>query len=344
MTETNETDHGAPELRLRHPEGLSLALSPHGATWLSCDVPMPDGTRRAVVLGCPMQARPMARHAYLGATIGRCANRIANAQYVHDGRTVKLAANAGSRHQLHGGDGGFHSREWQVDDCSQTRVEMSLVSPDGDQGFPGELRASVTYSLAEPMSLDIVLRAGTSAPTPVCLTNHAYFNLDGDGRDARAHSLRIQAAHYLPVDVELIPLGQLAAVAGTSYDFQDGKPIAQDWLADEEQRASAGFDHAFLLDPRCAGMAQPAAELRSRDGSLTMSLFTTLPALQFYGGQHLKGIPSTHGGEHANCAGIALEPQFLPDSPNHPEWPQPSCWLEPGQAWEHRIRYVFSHR
>jgi aldose 1-epimerase len=329
-------------LWLRRPNGLELELSSRGATWLGCHVPLPDGTRRSVVLACPTQEQQMRQRAFLGATIGRYANRIGHARYRRRGHTVQLAANAGSPHQLHGGDGGFHAREWHVDAVDETQAAMSLVSADGDQGFPGELQAQVAYTLVEPMVLEIALRAVASAETPVCLTNHAYFNLDGDARDVRAHRLRIAASHYLPVDGELIPLGELAPVAQTSYDFRDGKAIAQDWLADAGQAASLGYDHAFLLDAGCAAMREPAVELRSDDGALSMSIATTLPALQFYGGQHLQGIASRHGGVYPNCAGIALEPQFLPDSPNHPEWPQPSCWLQPGEVWEHRIRYTFA--
>lgn len=329
-------------LCLRRQNGLELEFSSRGATWLGCHVPMPDGTRRSVVLACPTQEQQMRQRAFLGATIGRYANRIGHARYRHRGHTVQLAANAGSPHQLHGGDGGFHAREWRVDGVDETQVAMSLVSADGDQGFPGELQAQVTFTLVEPLVLEIALRAVASAETPVCLTNHAYFNLDGDARDVRAHRLRIAASHYLPVDAELIPLGDLAPVAHTSYDFRPGKPIAQDWLADAGQAASLGYDHAFLLDAGCAAMREPAVELRSGDGALCMTIATTLPALQFYGGQHLQGIPSRHGGVYPNCAGIALEPQFLPDSPNHPEWPQPSCWLQPGEVWAHRIRYAFA--
>lgn len=330
--------------KLREHGGIEVEVSSFGATWLACHVPMPDGRVRNVVLSCPTHEQQRQQRAYLGATIGRYANRIGRARYVHNGKVVQLTPNQGSPHQLHGGDGGFHAQEWQVDAADNRQVILSIVSPDGDQGFPGELQARAVYHLLDAMTLEIILSARASAPTPVCLTNHAYFNLDGDARDVRQHRLRVAAQQVLPVDAELIPLGHLEPVRGTSYDFRDAKPIARDWLADPGQAASLGYDHAFLLDPACASMREPAVELQSGDAKLSMAISTTLPSLQFYGGQHLQGIPSRHGGVYANCAGIALEPQFLPDSPNHPEWPQPSCWLAPGEVWEHRIRYAFAPR
>ncbi|PPE69450.1 galactose-1-epimerase [Caldimonas thermodepolymerans] len=331
-------------IRLHRPQGLEVELCTLGAAWLGCHVPMPDGSRRNVVLGCPTLAQQAAQRAYLGATVGRFANRIREARYRRGGREVRLAPNAGSPHQLHGGDGGFHARTWTLEACDDTCVVMSLVSADGDQGYPGELQVRVTYALVEPMALEVRFEATTTAETPVSLSQHAYFNLDGDALDIRHHRLRIAAQHYLPVDRDLLPLGWLAPVAHTSYDFRTPKPIGQDWLADAGQVAGRGYDHAFLLEPHCAAAAEPAVELTSADGALSMTLATSLPALQFYGGQLLRDIPSRHGGVYGPCAGVALEPQFLPDSPNHPEWPQPSCWLRPGEVWRHLIRYRFGVR
>jgi len=335
------SDVTARVIRLRSAGGLALTLMDQGATWLSCRVPMPDGIAREVLLGC---ARPQDYHrqtAYLGATIGRYANRIGHSRIAHEGRSWELLSNPGSRHHLHGGPLGFDRRAWAIDQYNGTAVRFSIVSPDGDQGYPGHLQAAVTYRLLGDDTIEMDTVARVSAPSPVCITNHAYFNLDGSPTDVRDHWLRIAADRMVPVDAELIPLGSLAPVDGTGFDFRPSKRLGQDWMRDAQQRAGGGYDHAFLLDEACAGMRSTAAELGSADRSLTMRVATTLPALQLYAGQYLAGTPDRDGGTYAKCSGVALEAQFLPDSPNHPGWPQPSCWLMPGDTYAHRIRYQF---
>ena len=329
-------------LELRHPQGLALTLTDLGATWLSCRVPMPDGSRREVLLGCPTPQVQAQQTAFLGATIGRYANRIGQARIRLGERSWALEPQPGSAHQLHGGPGGFHAQRWQVEQADALQASFSLVSPDGDQGYPGRLEARVSYRIAGPLTVEIAFEARVDAPSPVCLTNHAYFNLDARHGDVRGHRLCIPAQHYLPVDEALIPLGELAAVHGTGFDFRTAKPIERDWLRDDQQAHGGGYDHPFPLDADCAGASAPAAVLQSADGSLHMRVSTTLPALQFYAGQYLAGIPDRDGQPYGACAGVALEPQYLPDSPNHPEWPQHSCWLQPGEVWRHGIRYEFA--
>ena len=328
-------------LRLHRAGGLTLTLMDQGATWLSCRVPMSDGALREVLLGCDTPSSYEQQTAYLGATIGRYANRIGQSRIAHEGRSWTLAANPGSRHHLHGGPQGFDRRRWTIESQSDTAVCFSIDSPDGDQGYPGRLQARVTYRLLGDDTIEMDSEARVSAPSPVCLTNHAYFNLDAEAGDVRSHRLRIAADRYTPVDAELIPLGTLDAVAASGFDFRRSKPLHQDWLCDAQQRAGGGYDHAFLLDTGCADMHAPSAELSASDDSLRLQVTTTLPALQLYAGQFLAGTPARDGGTYANCAGVALEAQFLPDSPNHPEWPQPSCWLLPGDVYRHCIRYRF---
>jgi len=338
----HDTTDSPAVLTLRNAQGLELSLMDLGATWLSCKVPMPGGPAREVLLGRESPHEPHATAAFLGATIGRYANRIGQACIRRDGEEIRLTPGAGSRHQLHGGPRGFDKLRWTIASHDDREAVFTLVSPDGDQGFPGELDVRVSYRLLDGLEIEMQAEARTSAPTPVCVTNHAYFNLDAVHGDARQQSLRIPAAQYLPVDGELIPLGELAPVQATGFDFREPKTLAQDWLRDEQQQPGAGYDHAFLLDAGCAGMHQPAAALQAADGSLAMELFTTLPSLQMYAGQFLGGTPSRDGTPYPACAGIALEPQFLPDSPNHSEWPQPSCWLMPGEVYRHTIRWRFS--
>jgi aldose 1-epimerase len=340
MSERSD-DTAIETLRLQAADGVAVSLSTLGAAWLSCDVPMPDGTRRSVVLQRDDPPGEAARKAFLGATIGRYANRIANARIADGARVFPLLPDPGSRHQLHGGPQGFHAKHWTVAHADDRSVRFSTVSADADQGYPGELRAEVTYRLADAMTVEIEATATVNARSPVCLTNHAYFNLDGIAGDVRLHRLHVAASRYLPVDTDLIPLGMLADVQDTGFDFREPKALLTDWRSDEQQRIAGGYDHAYLLDSACAAMASPAAALTSADGRLRLEISTTLPAIQLYGGQFLDGIPSAQGAPHSACAGVALEPEFLPDSPNHPEWPQPSCWLGPGEVYRHLIRYAF---
>lgn len=318
-------------ITLQAPGGITLTIDERGATWTSCEVPV-GGTPRDAIL----RRAATDRQSFLGSTIGRYANRIARGRIHRDGREWQLPLREGSLHHLHGGPGGFHSRVWQAQQSSPAEAVFTLHSPDGEQGYPGEVRARVSYRLIDAMTVEMEMHAATTAPTPIALTNHAYFNLDGDADDVRGHTLQVNASRYMPVDRELIPFGPPASVEGTSFDFRTAKPIARDWLADEQQRQVAGYDHAFLLDATGAACA-----LTSGRGDLRLAISTTMPALQFYSGQYLSGTPSPDGAYDA-WAAVALEPGFLPDSPNHPEWPQPSCWLLPGETFAHTIRYTFS--
>lgn len=333
-------DGQAPILiELTHSCGTQLSLMDWGATWLSCRVPVGRDTRE-VLLGRPCVADHFAQTAYMGATVGRYANRIGHAQFSRNGQVFHLAPTAGV-HQLHGGPKGFDKRRWRVLEQGPAHVILGIESADGDQGFPGNLVASVCYRLEENTRISMEYSATVDAPCPVNLTNHAYFNLDGTASDIRQHTLQIHAQHYLPTDTALIPLGDLAPVAGSSFDFTQPKPIGQDFLAEPQQIQARGYDHAWLLDPVCQGMTTPAATLTSADGQLVMQLFTNKPAMQFYSGNYLAGVSARGGGNYAEYQGLALETQFLPDSPNHPEWPQADCWLQPGETYRYTTMLAF---
>ncbi|MCX8957239.1 galactose-1-epimerase [Erwinia psidii] len=340
-TQTSLAPDGQPWrlTTLRNAGGMVATFMDWGATWLSARVPMKDGTVREALLGCATPSDYLLQSAYLGATIGRYANRIANATLVADGKTWKLEANQG-RHQLHGGATGFHHRRWQIVRQAEQEVEYRLSSADGDQGFPGNLLVTLLYRLEDDNTLSICFQASVDRPCPVNLTNHAYFNLDAEQGDARHHRLQLHATHYLPVDSEGIPGGDLKEVQGTSFDFRQPKTVAKDFLQDADQQAVKGYDHAFLLHKATA--SQPIAELWSADGKLKLSVFTTAPALQFYSGNYLQGTPAREQGVYTAFQGIALESGFLPDSPNHPEWPQPDCWLKPGESYQHLTRYCLT--
>jgi aldose 1-epimerase len=326
-------------IELAHASGVRLTLMDWGGTWLSCRVTV-GGGEREVLLGCARLADFFTQTAFLGATVGRYANRIGNAQFARDGRVYPLAPTQG-KHQLHGGPDGFDRRRWRIVEQSAEHVVLGIESADGDQGFPGNLSATVCYRLQAGARISMEYTATVDAACPVNFTNHAYFNLDGAASDARQHMLQIHAHQYLPIDAELIPQGELASVEGNSFDFTQPKPIARDFLSDEQQRLAGGYDHAYLLDPECRDMAAVASTLVSGDGRLAMDLYTTKPALQFYSGNHLAGIPARYDAVYSANQGVALETQFLPDSPNHPEWPQADCWLKPGETYRHTTVLAF---
>lgn len=316
---------------LQSADGLRIAVTNAGAAWTSCRVPV-GGAAREVLLGYQAPADYLMQPGYLGAVVGRHANRIAGAAFELDGQRFALQANEGE-HQLHGGAGGFHRKLWTVASHTGDRLELALVSPDGDQGFPGDLSVRATYRVQPPLTVTVTLEATTTAPTLCNLSSHAYFNLDGDAADIRGHRLQIAADRYLPVRADLIPTGEQADVAGTPFDFRTPRRIGDALAALAETGAApACHDHCWL-----AGNAT----LQSGDGRLTLDLRSDQPGLQFYAGEFLPRTPDRQGRPHAAHAGLALEPQALPDSPHHPEWPQRDAVLRPGQTYRHQITYRF---
>lgn len=341
----NETPALAPDglayrlITLRNGAGMVVTLMDWGATLLSARVPMPDGSVREMLLGCNTPQRYVEQTAYLGASVGRYANRIAKSRFTLDGQSYSLLPSQGEN-QLHGGPEGFDKRRWRIVRKNDSEALLSLTSPDGDQGYPGNLNASALFRLTEDNRISIEYRATVDKPCPVNLTNHAYFNLNGVQSDVRDHQLQLLADAYLPVDETGIPYQELKAVEGTSFDFRQPKTIADDFLQDDDQRKVKGYDHAFLLQAK-GDVSQPAAHLWSADKKLQMSVYTTAPALQFYSGNYLEGTPAREQGEYSAYQGLALESEFLPDSPNHPEYLQPDATLRPGEEYVSVTEYQF---
>lgn len=341
----NETPALAPDgqpyrlLTLRNGAGMVVTLMDWGATLLSARIPLSDGCVREALLGCASPEHYQDQAAFLGASIGRYANRIADSRYTLNGETVTLQPSQGVN-QLHGGPDGFDKRRWQIVNHNERQVLFAISSDDGDQGFPGNLCATVQYRLTDDNRISITYRATVDKPCPVNLTNHVYFNLDGDQTDVRNHKLQLLADEYLPVDEGGIPRDGLKPVAGTSFDFRSAKVIASEFLADDDQRKVKGYDHAFLLQAK-GDSKKPVALLSSEDGKLQMEVYTSAPALQFYSGNFLGGTSSRGPNAYSDYQGLALESEFLPDSPNHPEWPQPDCILRPGEEYTSLTEYRF---
>ncbi|HOX49350.1 MAG TPA: aldose epimerase family protein [Spirochaetales bacterium] len=319
--------------------GLEAGLSDFGATLVFLEAPAGRGETVDLVLGLESAAAYEASDAYLGATAGRFANRIAKGRFSLDGKDYGLAANNGPNH-LHGGLRGFDKRPWRVEASElggSPALRFSRLSPDGEEGYPGALSVSATYVLEPEGVLRVLFEAGTDAATLVSLTQHAYFNLRGAGSgDILGHDLELRASRYLPIDKDLIPTGELAPVEGGPFDFRAAKPLGRDIEALGD--AAGGYDHCFVLDRDGDGLFE-FAELREPLSGRRMTAATTLPGVQLYTGNFLSGAKGRKGQVYARRGGVCLEAELFPDSPNRPAFPSPV--LRPGETWRHETLYRF---
>jgi aldose 1-epimerase len=329
---------------LRGASGLEIAVSAFGGAILSLRTPDRAGQLGDVVLGFDTLDDYVADRAYFGALIGRFANRIRGGRFTLDGREYTLPVNDGGNH-LHGGPGGFHKVMWRVEPLREdgtVGVRLDHRSPDGEQGYPGNLDVTVTYRLTREGALVIDYAAETDQPTPVSLTQHTYFNLSGDpARDVLDHELELRADRFTPADGGLIPTGELAPVAGTPFDFRRPATIGARIDDGDPRLASVGgYDHNFVVPDGDAPLSS-AARVHEPVSGRVLELFTTEPGLQFYSGNYLDGSSVGKRGQpyHYRC-GFCLEPQKFPDSPNHPDFP--TCILRPGERYASRTVYRFS--
>lgn len=324
--------------------GVTARITNYGGILTSLLVPDRAGVFENVVLGHASLGRYEIDSRYFGALIGRFANRIANGQFELDGKRYTLATNNETNH-LHGGECGFDRAVWRAESSMTDdgpSLLLSLVSVDGDQGYPGTLSVKVRYTLSNANSLDIDYEASTDQATPVNLTQHAYFNLTGGAkRDILDHCLLINADYFTPVAEYMVPEGDLRSVSGTPFDFRKAKRVGQDIAADDKQlMIGGGYDHNFVVNRGEAEAMAFVARLSDPDSGRIMDTRSDQPGVQLYTGNFLAG--SAVGDDYVNHQALCLETQHFPDSPNQPGFP--NTILRPGESFKSRTSYSFSLR
>ena len=325
---------------IRNSRGAYVQLSNVGAGIVSIIVPDRGGVLADVVLGYPDPMSYFGDGPCAGKIPGRYANRIALGKFTLDGVEYTLPVNNGPNH-LHGGPEGFQNKVWESRE-NEGGVEFLYYSEDGEQGYPGALKVVARYDWSEDCELRLTITAESDAPTVLNLTNHTYFNLNGEGNgDILGHVLRMNASEYLPTDATQIPLGESAPVAGTPMDFVNGKPIGQDIKADfEPLRIGKGYDHCWVIDGAEPGQLQFCCELSAPESGRKVEIYTTQPGVQVYTGNWLSGCPAGKNGHvYEDYTGVAIECQNYPDAPNKADYP--CCTLCPGEVYEQAIIFAF---
>ena len=341
------TPAGTPPIEvytLRGGAGLEVRAMTFGGIILGIRVPDRDGNLDDVALGFDDPKAYLQENPHLGAIVGRVANRIAGGRFVLDGKTYDLARNDGPN-TLHGGLRGFDRFVWSAESSSARSLVLARRSPDGEEGFPGNLDVRVTYTLTDHDALIVDYRAETDAPTPVNLTQHTYFNLAGaaDGT-VEEHVLQLHAAAFTPVSEAMIPTGEIRPVAGTPFDFRTPTPIGARIDDDDAQlRFAGGYDHNFVLDRGGAADDAPIEAARVLEPSFgrVLVVSTTEPGVQLYSGNSLTGrLTGKDGRALARRTGLCLETQHFPDAPNQPAFP--SIILRPGDVYRSRTVFRFT--
>ncbi|MGO4377210.1 aldose epimerase family protein [Pseudoduganella sp. RAF53_2] len=339
-----ETPEGLPLslYTLRNRNGMTVKITNYGGIITELHVPDKHGRLADVTTGYTKADSYFADQNFFGALIGRYGNRIGRGRYQLDGESVQLDINDGENH-LHGGPRGFHKVAWHaVPVVADLSIGLKLThrSRDGDQGYPGNLDVTVMYELNDANELLIKFHATTDKATPVNLTHHAYFNLAGEG-SILDHQLVINAERYTPIDSQSIPLGPLADVAGTPFDFRTTRTIGE-YINDEDEQLDngRGYDHNFVLVKPEPHTMSLAAILREPASGRVLELYTQEPGVQFYSGNFLDGSLVGKGWQYGYRGALCLEPQHYPDSPNQPEYP--NTILRPGEVYETKSLYRFT--
>jgi aldose 1-epimerase len=336
---------GAPvsEFTLANSKGMIVKILDFGGIVREIQAPDRAGQFADIVLGFDTLAPYLSDSPYFGALIGRYGNRIGKGRFAIDGKPYELARNDGANH-LHGGASGFDKVLWTAD-IDGGNLVLHYRSVDGEQGYPGNLDATVTYSLSEDNELVMRFHATTDQPTPVNLTQHSYFNLRGAGPeegDILQHEIVIDADRFVPIDAGAIPLGPLVPVTGTPFDFRQPRPIGERiGQPDKQLRHGSGYDHCWVLNGGAKRELQRAVKVREPESGRVLELITQEPGVQFYSGNFLDGSLMGKGGRSYACrSGFCIEPQHFPDSPNQPAYPD--TILRPGEIYATESRFKFS--
>lgn len=335
------TQEGLPATvyTLRNASGVTALLTDFGATLVSMRVPDRGGRLGDVVLGFDsVEGYESAGNQFFGCTAGRVANRVADARFELDGEEYTLAAN-NAPHSLHGGERGFGQRLWTAEIGSGAQVTFRYTSEAGEEGYPGTLRVSLTYTLTDADELILDYSAETDAPTLCNLTHHSYFNLAGHGaQTVLDHELRIGSSAITPADETLIPDGSFLEVEGTPFDFREAHTIGER-IAELIPTGALGYDHNYVLEPEAGGGQAVAAELHDPGTGRTLEIRTDQPGLQFYSGNFLEGQKGKAGLTYAQRSACCLETQAFPAAPSHDHFP--SIVLRPGETYTHRTSHRF---
>jgi aldose 1-epimerase len=319
---------------LSNKNGVQVKISNYGGIVTSFVTPTKSGTNSNIVLGFDELSGYLAKPPYFGATVGRYGNRIANGKFTLDGKTYTLATNNG-KNALHGGLKGFDKVVWEAApiDSAMPALTLSYLSKDGEEGYPGNLKVVVRFSLSDDNELTIDYNAETDKATPVNLTNHSYWNLTGDVNNTILnHSLKIDADRYTPVDTTLIPTGELKPVQGTPFDFTEAHTVGE-----RINSVPGGYDHNWVLNHKM-GSLDLVATLTDSTSGRSLEVYTTEPGIQFYSGNFLDGsIKTSAGTPIQKHAAMCLETQHFPDSPNRPNFP--STILKPGEKYHTTTKY-----
>lgn len=318
--------------------GITLKVTNYGGRITSLIVPDKNGKSGDIVLGFDSLSGYLAANPYFGAIVGRYGNRIAKGKFEIDGNKYTLAQNNGVN-QLHGGIKGFDKVVWKAEDFKTEKsvgIRLSYLSRDGEEGYPGNLNAVVTYTLTDDNRLIFDYSATSDKATPINLTQHSYFNLAGKG-DNKSHEVMISASKYTVVDSTLIPTGELRDVKGTPFDFTVSKPIGKDLLATGGN--PIGYDHNYVLDTK--GIKDLAVRVVEPASGRIMEVYTDQPGVQFYTGNFLDGtITGKYGNVYKQHSGFCFETQHFPDSPNQPTFP--TAILKPGETYHTTTIFMFS--
>lgn len=329
---------------LKNKNGMTAVFTNYGGRLVSLFVPDKNGKMTDVVVGFDnIQDYVNATEPYFGATIGRYGNRIAKGKFTLDGKQYTLAINNPPNH-LHGGKKGFHYIVWNATQLNDSTLELHYTSPDGEEGYPGNLDVKVIYALTADNGLTMDYEATTDKKTVINLTNHAFFNLNGEGSGTiNDHLLLVNAENYTPIDSTLIPTGKIEPVAGTPFDFRQAVTIGSrlDTNANDQLKYGKGYDHNFVLAVAPSQELRHAATITGDKSGISMEIFTQEPGLQFYGGNFMQSMNTFKSGVKDDFrTAFCLETQHFPDSPNQPTFP--GTVLNPGEVYKTKSIYKFS--